>query len=309
MKENIMVCFSGGRTSAFMCKWLIDNMSHLYNFAFVYANTGLEHESTLEFVDKVDKFLNLNLVWLEADIKNGDNASYTIVDYKTACRNNRLFKDMCKIYGLPFSDFPHCTRELKNRPIRKYAVEKIGYNYRIALGIRHDEMKRRVKNQEDRIYPLATIGKFSKEDILNWWSKQPFNLEIPEHLGNCKACFKKSDKKLQKVAEDMPESLDELHELEQEFKYLKSKDESEPRKMFRHFRTAHEVKNNLKFPIFEKITEKEVFIPMYNVKPYSLEHIPTVLTDECAEECGSVISDYESIPIYAEEKTLLDFML
>jgi predicted phosphoadenosine phosphosulfate sulfurtransferase len=33
-KENIMVSFSGGRTSAFMCHWLIENMSHLYNLHF-----------------------------------------------------------------------------------------------------------------------------------------------------------------------------------------------------------------------------------------------------------------------------------
>lgn len=66
IKENILVAFSGGRTSAFMCWWLETYMSHLYNFTYVYANTGLEHEKTLEFIDLVDKHLNLNLVWVEA---------------------------------------------------------------------------------------------------------------------------------------------------------------------------------------------------------------------------------------------------
>jgi len=309
-KEIIVVAFSGGRTSAFMCWWLITYMGHLYEFVFVYANTGLEHEKTLEFVEKVDKFLGLNLVWVEADIKNGDNASYTIVNFQTACRNNRLFKEMCKIYGLPNGTFIHCTRELKNRPIRKYAVERLGYHYRLALGIRHDEMKKRLKVREDAIYPLATIGKFSKEEILEWWSKQPFDLEIPEHLGNCKACFKKSDKKLQMVAKDMPEALDEIKELEDKFKYLKSKDETEPRKMFRHFRTAYEIKHNLKFPKinFMKAHPQNWKYKIDVSKKINLEHIPTVFTDECAEECGSVISDYESVKIFAEEKTLLDFI-
>lgn len=285
-KDKIVVAFSGGRTSAFMSKWLKDNMSHLYDFHFVYANTGLEHEKTLEFVDKVDKFLNLNLVWIEADIKDGRNASYTITNFENACRDNKLFKDMCRIYGLPNQNYPHCTRELKNRPIRKYAVEIFGYNYRIALGIRHDEMKKRLKVREDAIYPLATIGKFTKEDVLDFWSKQPFDLEIPEHLGNCKTCFKKSDKKLQMVAEEIPEAFDEIIKLENEFSFLKSKSENEPRKMFRHFRTAYEVKNNLNLP-------------------KSMKEI-----DECAEECGSVISDYESVEIlYPEDIKEASFKL
>lgn len=308
-KEKIVVAFSGGRTSAFMCWWLKEYMGHLYDFIFVYANTGLEHEKTLEFVDKVDKFLNLNLVWIEASINNGDNASYNIVDFNNACRNNRLFKDMCKIYGLPNGTFMHCTRELKNRPIRKYAVDVLGYDYRLALGIRHDEMKKRLKVREDAIYPLATIGKFSKQQILEWWSKQPFDLEIPEHLGNCKGCFKKSDKKLQMVAQEMPEVFDEIKELEDEFKYLKSKGESEPRKMFRHFRTAHEVKHNLKFPKIEFLkSHPQSWKYRLEFKKIESEHIPTVLTDECAEECGSVISDYESVKVFSEEKTLLDLM-
>lgn len=310
-KEIIVVAFSGGRTSAFMCWWLIKYMGHLYNFVFVYANTGLEHEKTLEFVNKVDKFLNLNLVWVEADVRNGDNASYKIVDFKSACRNNRLFKEMCAVYGLPNGTFMHCTRELKNRPIRKYSVGRIGYDYRLALGIRHDEMKKRLKVREDAIYPLATIGKFSKEDILNWWKEQPFDLEIPEHLGNCKACFKKSDKKLQMVAEDMPEALEEIAELENEFKYLKSKTEADPRKMFRHFRTSHEVKHNLKFPkitFFENYLQNLRPLHFHEMSIMDLEHIPTVLTEECAEECGSVISEYESIKIITEEKTLFSFI-
>ena len=57
VKEKIVVTFSGGRTSGYMCWWLITYMGHLYDFVFIYANTGMEHEKTLEFVNKVDEFL------------------------------------------------------------------------------------------------------------------------------------------------------------------------------------------------------------------------------------------------------------
>ena len=58
-KDVMFVSFSGGRTSGYMCQWLLENKSDQYDFIFVFANTGLEHEKTLEFVDKCDKHMEL----------------------------------------------------------------------------------------------------------------------------------------------------------------------------------------------------------------------------------------------------------
>jgi len=281
LKENILVAFSGGRTSGYMSKWLKDNMSHLYNFTFAYANTGLEHEKTLEFINKCDEYFDLNLHWIEAVSNNGSDADYTITNYKDACRDNRLFKEMAKNYGLMNKVFMHCTRELKNRPLKKFGRDYLNGDYRLALGIRHDEFHR-VKNRIDVIYPLATITKTTKQEILNWWKEQPFDLEIEEHYGNCVGCYKKSDKKLKMIADEAPEYFDPFIELENKFKFVKSQTETEGRKIFRHFRTAYEVKNNLNLPT-------------------ALQEL-----DECAEECGSVISDYESVRV--EAPGLFDFV-
>jgi hypothetical protein len=281
-RENIIVSFSGGRTSAFMCWWLISYMSHIYNFHFVYANTGLEHEKTLKFVDQVDKYLNLNLTWLEAVINpiKGIGTSYTIVDYKSACKDNRLFKDMCEVYGLMNQTYIHCTRELKIQPIKKFSDDYFGKtNYRRALGIRYDEPKR-VKADTDYIFPLATITKITKEDVLNFWKQQPFDLEIDEHYGNCVGCYKKSDKKLKMIADESPEHLDPFIELETLYSNLKNPNEELERKIYRHYRTAYEVKNNLSLP--DNLTSK----------------------DECAEECGTVDPDFKSERI---ELNLFDF--
>lgn len=67
-KEPMVVSFSGGQTSAFMCDFLMQNYADAYEFHFVFANTGREHEETLIFADKVDKLFGLNLVWLEGVI-------------------------------------------------------------------------------------------------------------------------------------------------------------------------------------------------------------------------------------------------
>lgn len=283
-KENLLVSFSGGRTSAYMCWWLKNNMSHIYNMHFCYANTGLEHEKTLEFIDKVDKYLKLDLTWIEAVITDtqGVGTGYTIVDHKTACRDNRLFKDLSKAYGLANKQFPHCTRELKIVPIKKFADDYFGFkNYRQALGIRIDEPKRFKIDFSNYIQPLASIVKVTKQDILDFWKNMPFDLEIEEHYGNCVACYKKSDKKLKMIADENPHYFDSFIELENLYSKVKTQEEKGERIIYRHFRKAYDVKHNLNLP-------------------KNMQNL-----DECAEECGTVLSDYESIKI---EKNLLDFI-
>lgn len=191
------------------------------------------------------------------------------MNYETCTRDGSLFDDLASVYGLPNRTYIHCTRELKNIPMKKYANEEIG-KHRIALGIRHDEFKR-VKNREDAIYPLATITKITKEEILKWWKRQPFDLEIPEHYGNCVGCYKKSDKKLKMIADEAPEYFNPFINIENKYSLVKTKEEIGQRKIYRHLRTAQEVQNNLKLP--QDLTD----------------------IDECSEECGSIFSDKVSI--------------
>lgn len=276
-KENMIVTVSGGETSGYMAWFLKEHMSHLYNFVFIYANTGLEHEKTLVFVDKCDKEFKLNLIWVEAVVHhNIDKAcTHKVVNFKTASRKGEPFKEVIKKYGLPNKHFFHCTRELKNNPITSFCNSVTDRDFtgaRRALGIRYDEQKR-IKPRVDAWFPFNSVLAISKEDVKNWWNSQPFKLDLPEHLGNCVGCYKKSEKKLKQVAEDMPEAFNFFIEMENNYSYVKSKSESEPRIIYRLNRTAYEVKNNLKLPI--KLLE----------------------LDECAEECGSVLSDYEPIKI------------
>lgn len=76
-------------------------------------------------------------------------------------------------------------------------------------GITHDHinamLNRIVRITNDGIRYLGEISDFDKQDILDWWAEQEFDLGIDEHLGNCVFCIKKSDLKLALAQRDRPE--------------------------------------------------------------------------------------------------------
>tara|TARA_R110002020_G_scaffold203296_1_gene406911 strand:- start:19 stop:966 length:948 start_codon:yes stop_codon:yes gene_type:complete len=69
-----------------------------------------------------------------------------------------------------------------------------------------DLLKKRILDLEKSgIHYLAEISDFEKQDVLEWWSMEDFDLGIPEQLGNCVFCPKKSDLKLAAAQRDEPE--------------------------------------------------------------------------------------------------------
>ena len=207
--RNLLVSFSGGETSAYLAKWLLDNKSNDYNMKFVFANTGDEEEATLEFVEECSIKWNINIVWVESLVyKNKRKASgHKIVEYKTASRNREPFISVIEKYGIPNQNFLHCNRELKLNPIKSY-IKSIGWeDYDTAIGIRIDEIDRININRKklNLIYPLISMKPTTKNEVSNWWSKQDFRLKLNSYRTNCKTCWKKSDKVLAKIYKENPE--------------------------------------------------------------------------------------------------------
>ena len=216
--QPLLVTFSGGRTSAFMARLLLElpkykNIQKL----IVFANTGRENEATLNFVNECDKRWNLNLVWLEADVneEKGKGTTYKIVDFETASRNGEPFEAVIKKYGLPSKLYRHCTRELKENPIHKYAKDILGSVYLTAIGIRADE-KHRLGRKPNYIYPLAELG-FTEQIIRNWWDAQDFDLDLKDYQGNCDLCFLKSKRKKLTILNENPKVADWWATMEQAF--------------------------------------------------------------------------------------------
>lgn len=217
-KKKLLISFSGGRTSAYMLNYIINDEYYKSNYEFivVFANTGKEHEGTLEFVRDCELNFNVKIIWLEAKhlnkdgyklTKKGWGVDFNIVDFNTASRKGEPFEEMLSVIGIPCSSAPFCSDQLKRKPIEKY-LKSIGWNgFYKAIGIRCDEIDRmNPKFKEKKIvYPLIKEHPITKKQILNWWENNFFDLKIPLNLGNCDICWKKSFKVLIQNTKDFPE--------------------------------------------------------------------------------------------------------
>lgn len=182
-----------------------------YRKIYLYANTGKEREETLKFIDECDTRWGLGVVWLEAVVnpQKGEGTTHRVVSYRTAVRNtdsdseDHPFVAVIKKYGLPSNAFPHCTRELKLRPIASY-LNSIGVSeYETAIGIRADE-PHRATVKHGIIYPLVEL-RINEEAVRIFWDRQEFDLGLKDYQGNCDLCFKKSLRKRLTILRETPE--------------------------------------------------------------------------------------------------------
>ena len=129
-----------------------------------------------------------------------------------------------------------CTGYLKVDPMRDYVREVLRHkrhNYDQCLGIRADEIDRMndAAIKKRVMYPLVSWG-ITKQMVIDWWAAQEFDLDLPEYLGNCVACFKKSDRKLFTIARNHPEFFEFPLRMEREHSQAGS-----------YFRKAGEISN------------------------------------------------------------------
>lgn len=177
----------------------------------IFSNTGKENEETLQFVHAVDQHIGGRVVWLEFD----PVTKFRLVTFETASRDGKPFEDIItKRKFLPNKVARFCTQELKIRPMKQY-LQSIGWtHWTNHVGIRYDEPRRHAKMQDalrkdvfDVNHPLFD-WKVTKADVLRYWRNMPFDLQLPDHYGNCDLCFLKGMKKKQAIARQNPEKFD-----------------------------------------------------------------------------------------------------
>lgn len=220
---NVQAAFSGGRTSAYLVKKLLDENGPLPDRVVVtFQNTGRERIETLDFVQECDERWKLGVVWLEYRpsptqrnpfIENEfcevyarifgldrlnymrrwwqDNATpdkFAIVDHARASRSSEPFEALLlQRRFLANQQTRFCTAELKTRTAKRYLMSIGWTGWKTATGIRADEKHRLDKPTRERStpwYPLAKAG-IGRMDIAAFWKMQPFDLRLPNVKGNC----------------------------------------------------------------------------------------------------------------------------
>lgn len=110
-----------------------------------------------------------------------------------------------------------CTAYMKIRTQRKWCAS-LGWGhqreYTEYVGLRADEplrvsrmRERNAKLGTDEVAPLADAG-VVKPGILGWWAAKPFDLGLPEHLGNCEDCYLKDEADLATAMVDPERTTD-----------------------------------------------------------------------------------------------------
>jgi 3'-phosphoadenosine 5'-phosphosulfate sulfotransferase (PAPS reductase)/FAD synthetase len=213
-KQHAIAGISGGRTSAKMAFDLPEST------ILAFMNTGKEHQKTLEFLRRLEDDLGREITRLEFRAPpRGDPpgaATFEIVPHDRLSRKGEPFMDLllclasyrAKHKGLgpvaPWARQRLCTAHLKIKTKDRFCAS-MGWKrgeYIDYVGLRADEpdrvanMKQRNEDRDgDERAPLFDAG-VTKADVLKFWASKPYDLEIPEHLGNCTGCFLKDESDL-----------------------------------------------------------------------------------------------------------------
>ena len=181
--------FSGGKTSAYMViKY------YKPGDLVIFCDTGREHLKTYKFINDFEAFENIPIVRLK--YSNTDDPFKSMLEKR-------------KYKVVPNRVKRICTVELKIKTCRRYLRSLGLISYENFIGFRYDEPLRVKRKKQmwkkviDRI-PLYD-DKIDKQMINDYWSKKPYNLEIPSILGNCTLCFMKGKNAIINILSTYPE--------------------------------------------------------------------------------------------------------
>ena len=210
-----LISFSGGRTSGYMLKKIIDahNGELPEDMYVVFANTGKEMPQTLDFIkDCADKW-DVHIHWIELydvdDSKDDEQPfifKYKLTDYDNASRNGEPFEKLIEHYGkLPNATNRFCTYLLKQKAI-VWFERMMGYkDIDQVIGLRADEPRRvyRIKDRKSNTFYHTPLyeAKVTQKDIQTFWKQSNFDLNLlatDKHtlFGNCDMCFLKGKSQL-----------------------------------------------------------------------------------------------------------------
>lgn len=226
-EQRTALSLSGGRTSAYLLWRVLKANGWGWGVPIPewvevqFANTGLEHEATLEFVRDIGEFWQVPIAWVEF---RDDEAGWSEVNFDTASRQGEPYIALVRKRGfLPNPVARFCTSELKIRAmhrrlrdVKRWMDDDEGWDQ--LIGIRADEPGRvaRIRARgvstetvlETMAMPLAEAG-IRKSDVGAFWKSHPFDLRLPNNNGvtmhgNCILCFLKPGAQVLSLIEEDP---------------------------------------------------------------------------------------------------------
>jgi 3'-phosphoadenosine 5'-phosphosulfate sulfotransferase (PAPS reductase)/FAD synthetase len=230
LHEPCIVGCSGGRTSGYHLRRVLDEYGGELppTVRVCFANTGKEREETLVFVDRISKEWGVEIAWLEYRSEYPKHG-FALVDFETASRNGQPFDEMLDHKArfrretkgdppvLPNPAQRMCTGQLKMNTIKRFAYAAFGIDrpshYNVALSLRHDEPHRiekaMARGNECGVpcFPLDD-ARIVAADVLAFWKRQSFDLEIKSYQGNCDLCFMKKPDRIDRILRAEPERAD-----------------------------------------------------------------------------------------------------
>ena len=141
-KDKIYTCFSGGKDSLVVLDLAFK--SGIKNV--VFCDTTIEFQETLDYLDEVEKFYNINIERISAPCS---------------------FFDLVKKIGFPSRSYRWCCKVFKFSPLSIFAREKKLLSY--ITGLRSEENKRRSNYKKRDQNPQISAKRINP--ILDW-SKQ-----------------------------------------------------------------------------------------------------------------------------------------
>jgi len=209
--NNVLISFSGGRTSGYMLHQILKINGGLPDTTkVIFCNTGREDNATLDFVRDCEVHWNCKIDWLEYQ-RIDNKVTFEKVNHNSASRDGKPFQTLInsKHGYLPNQQVRYCTEELKVRTIKRYLVSLGWETWINTVGIRADE-QRRLRSSKDKRwsnwYPLAEANE-TKQTVMNFWKKQNFDLQITPGAGNCVGCFLKAESTLAAMWREQPEHM------------------------------------------------------------------------------------------------------
>lgn len=197
------------------------------------------------------------------------------------------YRDLSAKYGTPTVKTPWCTSRLKEVTHDKWCESEFGRGGFVTwIGVRADEPKRLKNMGKDPLKRyLAEIDDADKRDVLDFWSEMPFDLEIPEWLGNCVFCVKKSKAKLALAVREEPAMASEWMAMLRSSPDRTKRDGHTSENVYRRWRTLPE------------IVAEYADVPTDVLR----SRIRSARNDAntCSESCEVFVSDYQ-LDLFAE---------